>query len=48
MRAFAALDSDGQEALARDLKALIDERNTASDGTMVVPSHYLEVVAFRR
>src|SRR3712207_6468123 len=48
VRAFAALDPDGQNALERDLKALIDERNTSSDGTMVVPSDYLEAVAVRR
>jgi ubiquinone/menaquinone biosynthesis C-methylase UbiE len=48
VRAFAALDEEGQEALARDLKALIDERNIADDGTMVVPSDYLEAVAVRR
>ena len=48
VRAFAALDAGGQEALARDLKALVDERNVSGDGTMVVPSHYLEAVAVRR
>ena len=48
VRAFAALDEAGQEDLARDLKALIDERNVDDDGTMVVPSEYLEVVAVRR
>ena len=48
VRAFAALDAEGQDALARDLGALIDERNTATDGTMVVPSDYLEAVAVRR
>jgi SAM-dependent methyltransferase len=47
VRAFAALDEAGQEALARDLEALIDERNVADDGTMVVPSDYLEVVAIK-
>ena len=47
VRAFAALDAEGQEALSRDLKALIDERNVSGDGTMVVPSDYLEMVAVR-
>ena len=48
MRAFAALDAGGQEALARDLRDLLEDRNTSRDGTIVVPSDYLEVVAVRR
>lgn len=48
VRAFAALDAEGKESLARDLEALINERNVADDGTMVVPSHYLQAVAVRR
>ena len=48
VRAFAALDAEGQDALTRDLGALIDVHNTATDGTMVVPSDYLEAVAVRR
>jgi ubiquinone/menaquinone biosynthesis C-methylase UbiE len=48
VRAFAALDSEGQEALTRDLKELFESRNVADDGTMVAPSDYLEVVAVRR
>lgn len=43
-KAFAALDSEGQAALEGDLLALIAEFNTADDGTMVVPSDYVEVV----
>ena len=46
--AFEALDPAGQEALERDLKALIEDWNVSGDGTMVVPSDYLEVVALRR
>ena len=45
VRAFGALDEEGQEALASDLKELLDERNVSGDGTLVVPSDYLEVVA---
>jgi len=48
VRAFAALDPSGQEALARDLEELLEDRNTSGDETLVVPSDYLEVVAVRR
>ena len=48
VRAFAALDAGGQDALARDLRALLEERNVSGDGTLVVPSDYLEAVAVRR
>ena len=48
LRTFAALDAAGQEAYAADLLALIDRFNRADDGTAVVPSEYLEVVATRR
>ena len=43
-KAFAALDVDAQAALESDLLALISEFNVADDGTMVVPSDYVEVV----
>lgn len=48
LKAFSALDSDGAAALDRDLRALIDDFNVATDGTVVIPSTYLEVVARRR
>ncbi len=48
VRAFAALEPEGQDALARDLKELLESRNTSGDETLVVPSDYLEVVAIRR
>jgi ubiquinone/menaquinone biosynthesis C-methylase UbiE len=44
LKAFAALDATGQNGLRRDLIALIASLNKASDGTMVVPSEYLEIV----
>jgi ubiquinone/menaquinone biosynthesis C-methylase UbiE len=47
-RAFAAQDAARQEAFTADLVALLEEWNTADDGTLVVPSAYLEVVATRR
>jgi ubiquinone/menaquinone biosynthesis C-methylase UbiE len=48
LKAFEALDAAGQKGLARNLLALIGELNTATDGTMVVPGEYLEVVITRR
>lgn len=46
-RAFAALAPEGQDALAADLTALVERFNVARDGTMVVPSAYLEAVIAR-
>ena len=46
-RAFAALDSDGQVALRRDLEQLWSEHNQAKDDTTYVESEYLEVIATR-
>jgi ubiquinone/menaquinone biosynthesis C-methylase UbiE len=43
-KAFAALEADGRQALARDIIELIGRFNVSGDGTMVVPSEYLEVV----
>lgn len=48
LKAFAALDAEGQSGLARDLHALIGRLNKATDGTMVVPSEYFEVVIVKR
>jgi len=48
LKAFAALDEAGQRGLRDDLLALIGSRNRAEDGTMVVPSEYLEVVVIKR
>ncbi|MGK9169031.1 class I SAM-dependent methyltransferase [Inquilinus limosus] len=44
LKAFAALPPAGQAALEADLVALIDRFNRSGDGSMVVPSEYLEVV----
>jgi ubiquinone/menaquinone biosynthesis C-methylase UbiE len=46
-RAFAALAPERQQALAADLTALVERFNVARDGTMVVPSAYLEAVVAR-
>jgi ubiquinone/menaquinone biosynthesis C-methylase UbiE len=43
-KAFAAIDPKARKALEADLYALLDELNVARDGTLVVPSAYLEVV----
>jgi ubiquinone/menaquinone biosynthesis C-methylase UbiE len=48
LKAFAALDAAKQKALHADMIALIDRMNEADDGTMVVPSEYLEVVITKR
>jgi SAM-dependent methyltransferase len=47
-KAFAALDQQRQIELRNDLHALIVRMNRATDGTMVVPSEYLEVVITKR
>jgi SAM-dependent methyltransferase len=48
LKALAALDEQKGKALVADLIALIGRFNRADDGTMVVPSEYLEVVVTRR
>jgi len=48
LKAFAALDAANQQGLQNDLLALIARLNRAEDGTMVVPSEYLEVVVVKR
>jgi hypothetical protein len=47
LKAFAALDVAGQVRLEAELLVLIDRFNRAADGTVVVPSDYLEVVIVR-
>jgi hypothetical protein len=48
LKAFAALDEANQQKLHLDLMMLIGSMNRADDGTMVLPSEYLEVVITRR
>ncbi|MBX3607889.1 MAG: methyltransferase domain-containing protein [Piscinibacter sp.] len=48
LKAFAALDTNGQKALADDLTALIARFNGARDGTMVASAEYLEIVVTKR
>lgn len=44
LKAFEALNEEKSAELERDILKLIDRLNVAGDGTMVVPSEYLEVV----
>ena len=48
VKAFEALDEAGQRALARDLIEAVERFNRSDDGTLLVPSEYLEVVAVKR
>jgi ubiquinone/menaquinone biosynthesis C-methylase UbiE len=47
LKTFASLDPAAQATLQRDLMDLIDRFNRAKDGSMVVPSEYLEIVITR-
>ncbi len=48
LKAFAAIDPKAQKSLEDDLMALMAEFNIAEDGTLVVPSEYLEAVIVKR
>jgi ubiquinone/menaquinone biosynthesis C-methylase UbiE len=48
LKTFAALESGAQAALRNELMDLIGRFNRSGDGSMVVPSEYLEVVVTRR
>ena len=48
LKTFAALEPAAQVALERDLLSLIGAFNRSGNGTMVVPSEYIEVVLTRR
>lgn len=47
LKTFAALEPAKQHALQDDLLTLVRQFNRADDGTMVVPSEYLEIVITR-
>ena len=47
VKAFEALDAAAGAALETDIDALLEKFNVATDGTLVVPSEYLEVVVTR-
>jgi ubiquinone/menaquinone biosynthesis C-methylase UbiE len=46
--ALQSLDAAGQQGLSQELIGLLEKYNLAKDGTLVVPSEYLEVVALKR
>lgn len=48
LKSFEAVGVEGTPALEADLLELIGRFNRATDGTMVVPSEYLEVVITKR
>lgn len=45
---YATLDAERQADFTRELAALLEQHNRASDGTLVVPGEYLEVVIERK
>ncbi len=45
---FRALGPEEQENLTREVEDLVGRFNRSGDGTMIVPSDYVEVVAIRR
>jgi ubiquinone/menaquinone biosynthesis C-methylase UbiE len=47
-KTFAAIDPEARETLEADLHALLGEFNIAGDGTVVIPSEYLEAVVTKR
>lgn len=42
-----ALEPDARERVAHDMRVMFEGANQASDGTVIVPAEYLEVVATR-
>ena len=47
-KTYGALDAEKQAAFTRDLLALMEHGNRSGDGTLVMPSEYLEVVIERK
>lgn len=47
-KAFNALVSEQQLALANDILSLLEKYNVAIDGTLIVPSTYLEIVITKK
>ena len=48
VKAFETIDAEARKALEADLYALLDKFNVAKDGTLVIPSDYLEVVIIKK
>jgi ubiquinone/menaquinone biosynthesis C-methylase UbiE len=47
-KAFAALNGAAQQALERDIVALLNELNTGGAKSLIVPAEYLEIVVTKR
>jgi len=47
-KVYAALDTDAQARLSREITALLDELNVGGKDSLVVPSEYLEVIVTKR
>lgn len=47
-KAFNALASEQQTALANEILGLLEKSNIAKDGTLIVPSAYLEIVITKK
>ncbi|KAA1003730.1 methyltransferase domain-containing protein [Paraburkholderia panacisoli] len=47
-KTFGALDAETQAGFTQDLLTLMESRNRSGDGTLVLPSEYLEVVIDRK
>ena len=47
-KTYGALDAEKQAAFTRDVLALMERGNRSGDGTLVLPSEYLEVVIERQ
>jgi ubiquinone/menaquinone biosynthesis C-methylase UbiE len=47
-KTFGALDADKQAAFTQDLLMLMENQNRSGDGTLVLPSEYLEVMIERK
>jgi len=48
LKAFASLNPEARKALEKDLHALLDQHNVAEDGTLVLPSEYLQAVITKK
>jgi ubiquinone/menaquinone biosynthesis C-methylase UbiE len=48
LKAFAALDAAGKQALERNITALLEQMNIGGEASLVVPAEYLEVVITKR
>ena len=48
LKAYAALDPQGQAQLSADITALLRRRNVAGENSLVIPGEYLEVVVTKK